>query len=264
MGLELEFTRGDGPVIHNPLREPRDVERFVELDSVEPLDFVMQTVKLTRAGLPPDIPLLGFAGAPFTLASYAIEGGGSRNYSHAKSLMHGDSGAWDALMGRLARAVTRYLNAQVAAGAQAVQLFDSWVGCLGPEDYRRFVLPYSKAVIDGITPGVPVIHFATGNPALLPLLSQAGGHVIGIDWRINLDDAWRAVGHDKAVQGNLDPAILLSDRTTIRRHARDILRRAAGRPGHIFNLGHGVLPQTPVDHVLALIDAVREFPHAAG
>ncbi len=258
MGLELEFTRGDGPVIHNPLREPRDVERFVELDSVEPLDFVMQTVKLTRAGLPPEIPLLGFAGAPFTLASYAIEGGSSRNYTHAKSLLHGDSGAWDALMGRLARAVTRYLNAQVAAGAQAVQLFDSWVGCLGPEDYRRFVLPYSKAVIDGITPGVPVIHFATGNPALLPLLSQAGGHVIGIDWRINLDEAWRAIGHDKTVQGNLDPAILLSDRTTIRRHAQDILRRAAGRAGHIFNLGHGVLPQTPVDHVLALIEAVRE------
>jgi uroporphyrinogen decarboxylase len=259
MGLELEFTSGDGPVIHNPLRTGRDVERFLELESVEPLDFVMQTVRLTRAGVAPQIPVLGFSGAPFTLASYAIEGGSSRNYTHAKSLMHGDRGAWDAIMARLARAVTRYLNAQIASGAQAVQLFDSWVGCLGPSDYRRFVLPYTKAVIDAITPGVPVIHFATGNPALLPLLAEAGGQVIGIDWRIDLDDAWRAVGHDKAVQGNLDPAALLTNREAIRRGAQDILRRAAGRPGHIFNLGHGVLQQTPVDNVLHLIEAVREF-----
>ena len=259
MGLQLEFTAGDGPVIHNPLREARDVERLAELESVEPLRFVMETVELTRSGLDERIPVIGFAGAPFTLASYAIEGGGSRNYLHTKSLMIRDAGAWDAIMGRLARAVTRYLNAQIAAGAQAVQLFDSWVGCLGPRDYRRFVLPYTKAVIDGITPGVPVINFATGNPALVPLVSEAGGHVIGIDWRIELDEAWRAIGYDKAVQGNLDPAVLLSDRQEIRRRAKDILDRAAGRPGHIFNLGHGVLKQTPVENVLHLVDAVREL-----
>jgi uroporphyrinogen decarboxylase len=149
------------------------------------------------------------------------------------------------------------LNGQIAAGAQAVQLFDSWVGCLGPSDYRRGVLPYTKAIIDGLVPGVPVIHFGTGNPALLPLMAEAGGHVIGIDWRIDLDDAWRAVGYDKAVQGNLDPAVLLTDPPEIRRRAHEILSHAAGRPGHIFNLGHGVLPQTPVENVLALIDAVR-------
>ncbi len=157
MGMELEYSPGDGPVIHNPLRAAADVERFVELESVEPLDFVMQTVKLTRAGVPREIPVIGFAGAPFTLASYAIEGGSSRNYLHTKSLMYGDGGAWQAIMERLARAVTLYLNAQIAAGAQAVQLFDSWVGCLGPDDYRRYVLPYTKAIIEGITPGVPVI-----------------------------------------------------------------------------------------------------------
>ncbi len=259
MGLDLEFAPGDGPVIQNPLRTAADVERFAELESVEPLDFVIETVRLTRAGIDSRIPVLGFSGAPFTLASYAIEGGGSRNYAHAKSLMVGDSGAWHAIMGRLARAVARYLNAQIAAGAQAVQIFDSWVGCLGPSEYRRFVLPHTKAVIDAITPGVPVIHFATGNPALLPALVEAGGQVIGIDWRIDLDEAWHTVGYDKAVQGNLDPTVLLTDRDTIRREAHEILRRAAGRSGHIFNLGHGVLPQTPVDNVLALIEAVREF-----
>ncbi len=259
MGMQLEFTPGDGPVIHNPLRSAKDVDRFLELESVESLDFVMETVKLTRAGLPEEIPVLGFAGAPFTLASYAIEGGSSRNYLHTKSLMYRDSGAWNAIMERLSRSVTRYLNAQIAAGAQAVQLFDSWVGCLGAQDYRRYVLPYTQAIIDGITPGVPVINFATGNPALLPLLSEAGGDVIGIDWRIDLDDAWRVVGYDKGVQGNLDPVVLLADRDEIRRRAKDVLDRAAGRPGHIFNLGHGILQQTPVDNVLELIEAVHEF-----
>ncbi len=259
MGLELEFTPGDGPVIRNPLREARDVERFVELESLEPLDFVMQTVRLTRAGLPPEIPVLGFSGAPFTLASYAIEGGASRNYLRAKSLMYDDSGAWHAIMERLARAVTRYLNGQIASGAQAVQLFDSWVGCLGPRDYRRYVLPHTKAIIEGLVPRVPVIHFATGNPALLSAMAEAGGDVIGIDWRIDLDLAWQAVGYDKAVQGNLDPVVLLADPAEIRRRASDILDRAAGRPGHIFNLGHGILPQTPVDNVLALVEAVRDL-----
>jgi uroporphyrinogen decarboxylase len=259
MGLELEFTAGDGPAIRNPLREARDLERFRELESIEPLNFVTETVALTRAGLPDQIPVIGFAGAPFTLASYAIEGGGSRNYLHTKALMYRDPGVWNEIMARLARAVTRYLNAQISVGAQAVQLFDSWVGCLGPEDYRRFVLPHTKAIIDGLPQGVPVIHFAAGNPALLPLAAEAGGTVMGIDWRVALDDAWRAVGHDRAVQGNLDPAVLLSDREQIRRHAQEVLASAAGRPGHIFNLGHGVLQQTPVDNVLYLIETVREL-----
>ena len=259
MGLELEFTAGDGPAIRNPLREARDLERFRELESVEPLSFVTETVALTRAGLPERIPVIGFAGAPFTLASYAIEGGGSRNYLHTKALMYRDAGVWNEIMARLARAVTRYLNAQIAAGAQAVQLFDSWVGCLGPDDYRRFVLPHTKAIIDGLPRGVPVIHFAAGNPALLPLATEAGGSVMGIDWRVALDDAWRAVGYDRAVQGNLDPAVLLSDREQIRRHAKEVLDRAAGRPGHIFNLGHGVLQQTPVENVQYLIETVREL-----
>ena len=259
MGLELEFTADEGPVIHNPVNQPRAVDRVRELDDLKPLDYVLETVRMTRSGLPDDLPLLGFAGAPFTLASYAIEGGASRSYRQTKVFMYGDRGAWDALMGRLARAVAKYLNAQIAAGAQAVQLFDSWVGCLGPDDYRRYVLPHTRAVIQAITPGAPVIHFATGNPALLPLMSEAGGSVIGIDWRIRLDEAWRAVGYDKAIQGNLDPAVLLTNPAEIRRRAKELLDQTAGRPGYIFNLGHGVLPQTPVENAVALVEAVREL-----
>jgi len=258
MGMQLEFTAGDGPTIHNPVRTARDVNSLRELDSMEPLSFVVDTVRQTRAGLPPHIPVIGFAGAPFTLASYLIEGGSSRNYLHTKSLMYGDEGAWDAIMSRLTRAVALYLNAQIAAGAQAVQLFDSWVGCLGPADYRRYVWPYMQAIFAALPPGVPAINFATGNPALLPHLASAGGDVIGIDWRIELDDAWRAVGEHKAVQGNLDPMVLLTDHATIRRRAQEILNRAGGRAGHIFNLGHGILPQTPVENVIALVDAVHE------
>ncbi|RIK83293.1 MAG: uroporphyrinogen decarboxylase [Planctomycetota bacterium] len=259
MGMQLEFAANEGPVIHNPLREADDVDRLVELESVDALHFVMETVRQTRAGLSDKLPLIGFAGAPFTLASYAIEGGGSRNFLHTKTLMYRDEGAWSALMGRLSRAVARYLNAQIAAGAQAVQLFDSWVGCLGPDDYRRYVLPYVKAVIEAIVPGVPVINFATGNPALVPLLAEAGGAVIGLDWRVRLDEAWETIGPDRGVQGNLDPAVLLADRVEIRRRAKQILDQAAGRPGHIFNLGHGVLQQTPVDNAIALVDAVHEL-----
>jgi uroporphyrinogen decarboxylase len=259
MGLELDFPRGEGPVIYNPVRAPADVDRVVELDDLGSLDFVMETVRRTRTDLPSRLPLIGFAGAPFTLASYTIEGGSSRSYLHTKTLMYRDEGAWRTLMQRLARAIKRYLNGQIAAGAQCVQLFDSWVGCLGPDDYRRYVLPHVKAIIDGITPGVPVINFATGNPALLPLLAEAGGHVIGIDWRVRLDDAWKTVGYDRAVQGNLDPLVLLAAKSEIRRRARDVLNQAAGRPGHIFNLGHGVVQQTPVENAIALVEAVHEF-----
>ncbi|MGD9647612.1 MAG: uroporphyrinogen decarboxylase [Pirellulales bacterium] len=257
MGFELEFAQGEGPLIHNPVRESADVDRVLELDGVAALDFVMETVRLTRAGLPERIPVIGFAGAPFTLASYAIEGGSSRSFLHTKTLMYRDAGAWHALASRLARAVARYLNAQIAAGAQAVQLFDSWVGCLSPEDYRTFVLPYTREVIGRLPLGVPVIHFATGNPSLLPLLAEAGGDVIGLDWRIELAEGWRLVGHDRAVQGNLDPAVLLADRDEIFRRAKAIVDQAGGRPGHIFNLGHGVLPQTPPDNARALVDFVH-------
>jgi uroporphyrinogen decarboxylase len=259
MGLDLEFARGEGPVIHNPVREAADVDRVLELESVDSLDFVTETVRQTRRDLPAHIPLIGFAGAPFTLASYVIEGGSSRNYLHTKTLMYRDAGAWQALMERFARAVTRYLNAQIAAGAQCVQLFDSWVGCLGPDDYRIYVLPYVRAILAGITPGVPVIHFAAGNPALLPLIAECGSAVIGVDWRVRLDEAWQTVGHDTAVQGNLDPCALLAYRHEIRRRAKAVLDQAAGRAGHIFNLGHGVLQQTPVENAIALVDAVHEL-----
>jgi uroporphyrinogen decarboxylase len=259
MGLELDFAKGEGPVIYNPVRAPADVDRVLELEELGALDFVFETVRRTRADLPAHIPLIGFAGAPFTLASYTIEGGASRSYLHTKTLMYRDEGAWRTLMERLSRSVTRYLNGQIAAGVQCVQLFDSWVGCLGPDDYRRYVLPFVKQTIAGITPGVPVINFATGNPALLPLLAEAGGSVIGIDWRVRLDDAWRTVGFDRAVQGNLDPLVLLAGREEIRRRARQVLDQAAGRPGHIFNLGHGVVQQTPVENAIALVDAVHEL-----
>jgi uroporphyrinogen decarboxylase len=259
MGMELDFTKGEGPVIYNPVRAPADVDRVLELEQIESLDFVFETVRQTRADLPQHMPLIGFAGAPFTLASYTIEGGASRSFLHTKTLMYRDEGAWRTLMERLVRAVTKYLNAQIAAGSQAVQLFDSWVGCLGPDDYRRYVLPYVKQIIYGITPGVPVINFATGNPALLPLLAEAGGSVIGIDWRVRLDDAWRTVGYDRCVQGNLDPLVLLADKDEIRRRAKEILDQAAGRPGHIFNLGHGVVQQTPVGNAVALVEIVHEM-----
>ena len=257
MGMDLEFAVGEGPVIHNPIREATEVARLKELDDLDQLSFVMDVVQATRAGLDDSIPVIGFAGAPFTLASYCVEGGGSRAWLHTKTLMYRHESAWHDLMGRLARAISRYLVAQIDAGAQIVQLFDSWVGCLSPADYRRYVLPHSRAALAEAAKRAPAIHFATGNPALLPLLREAGGSVIGIDWRIDLDEAWKIVGHDRAVQGNLDPAVLLSDRDTVRRRTLEILAQAAGRPGHIFNLGHGVLPQTPVENVLELIATVK-------
>ncbi|MBL8826203.1 MAG: uroporphyrinogen decarboxylase [Planctomycetaceae bacterium] len=259
MGIELEFAHGEGPVIHNPVRTAQDVDRVLELEELGGVDFVMETVRQTRDGLAADLPVIGFAGAPFTLASYVIEGGSSRNYLLTKQLMYRDQGAWDALLGKLSRSVARYLNGQIAAGAQVVQLFDSWVGCLGPDDYRRFVLPHVQALIECIPADVPVIHFGTGNPALLPLQAQAGGTVVGVDWRIRLDEGWKLVGHDRGVQGNLDPLVLFANRGEIRRQAASILEQAGGRPGHIFNLGHGILPQTPVENVLALIEAVKEL-----
>jgi uroporphyrinogen decarboxylase len=264
MGMDLEFAHGEGPLIHNPVREPGDVDRIVELESADALHFVMEAVRQTRADLPQKIPLIGFAGAPFTLASYAIEGGASRDYLHTKTLMYRDRGAWDALMGRLARSVIVYLNAQVAAGAQAVQLFDSWVGCLGPDDYRQYVLPFVRQIVAGIAPGVPVISFATGNPQLVPLLAEGGAAMIGVDWRVRLDDAWTMIGPERAIQGNLDPMALLADLTELRRRAADVLQQAAGRPGHIFNLGHGIVPQTPPASARALVEMVHEMSAEGG
>ncbi|HEY0378802.1 MAG TPA: uroporphyrinogen decarboxylase [Pyrinomonadaceae bacterium] len=258
MGVQLEFAKGEGPVIHNPVRDASDVERLREVESVESLAYVMEAIRLTRRALKPDLPLIGFSGAPFTLASYIMEGGGSRNYVHTKRLMYTDAGAWHALMSLISRALVRYLNAQVAAGAQAVQLFDSWVGCLSPDDYREFVLPHTRNVIQNVTAGTPVIHFGTGTAALLELMREAGGDVIGCDWRVDLGDAWRRLG-DVAVMGNLDPVTLFANQDVVRAHARRILERVGGRPGHIFNLGHGILPETPVENVIALVEAVHEM-----
>ena len=259
MGIQLEFAEGEGPVIHNPVRNSADVKRLREMEDPAALSFVYEAITLTRRELKPDIPLLGFSGAPFTLASYMIEGGGSKNYIHTKKLMYDDPGAWHALMTLISRGLVRYLNAQISAGAQAVQLFDSWVGCLGPDDYREFVLPHSRAVIDAIKPTIPVIHFGTGTGALLELMRHAGGDVIGLDWRVRLDDAWRRLGHNVAVMGNLDPVALFASTDVLREHAKRILDQAHGRWGHIFNLGHGILPQTPVENVIALVDMVHEM-----
>lgn len=259
MGLHLEFAAGDGPVIHNPIRQASDVDRISELTSMAPLQYVADTVTKTRAALPPRIPVIGFAGSPFTLASYMIEGGSSRHYANTKRLMYADPGAWDVLMRKLAHSIALYLNAQIDAGAQCVQLFDSWAGCLSVYDYSQQILPYMQIILDRIQPRVPVINFATGNPALLPLLRGDRRTVVGIDWRVELDDAWKTVGYDHAVQGNLDPTVLLSDRATIRHHTERILKLASGRAGHIFNLGHGILPNTPVENVQYLVDLVHEL-----
>ena len=258
MGVNLEFAHGEGPVIHNPVRHATDVDRLRQLEDVSALDFVNEAIRQTRRALKPDIPLIGFAGAPFTLASYLTEGGGSKNYVHTKRLMYNDSGAWHAMLSLITASLVKYLNAQIEAGAQAVQLFDSWVGALSPDDYRELVLPHTRAVIAGIKPGVPVIHFGTGTAALLELMSEAGGDVIGLDWRVRLDEAWDRVGHDVAVMGNLDPVALFADREVLRTQAKRILDQANGRPGHIFNLGHGILPETPVENVIALVEMVHE------
>jgi uroporphyrinogen decarboxylase len=257
MGVELEFAEGEGPVIHNPVREAVDVDRLRQLEDASALDFVNDAIRQTRRALKPDIPLIGFSGAPFTLASYLTEGGGSKNYVHTKRLMYNDRGAWHAMMSLIAASLVKYLNAQIEAGAQAVQLFDSWVGCLSPDDYREFVLPHTKAVIENVQPGVPVIHFGTGTAALLELMREAGGDVIGLDWRVRLDEGWQRVGHDVAVMGNLDPVALFSDRAVLRAQAKRVLDQAERRPGHIFNLGHGILPETPVENVIELVEFVH-------
>jgi uroporphyrinogen decarboxylase len=259
LGVGLEFAKGEGPVIHRPVRSLADVARLVPIDVPSSVGFVFETVRRVRKALGGRVPLIGFAGAPFTVASYVVEGGPSRDFQRTKRLMYEEPEAWHRLMGLLATATARYLTGQIEAGAEVVQLFDSWVGALSPADYRTFVLPHTRDTIKAIGAAAPVIHFGTGTAGLLPLMREAGGDVIGLDWRVDLDTGWNAVGHDVAVQGNLDPAVLLAPPAYIRQRADDVLRHAGGRPGHIFNLGHGVYQQTPVDHVRALVDAVHEL-----
>ena len=259
MGISLEFAEGEGPIIHNPVRDRAGVDRLRVTDGEE-LRFLEEAIRQTRSALAGRIPLIGFAGAPFTLASYVIEGGGSRSYVKTKQIMYGEPDAWHALMDKLAQVVTAYLRMQIQAGAQAVQLFDSWVGCLSPGDYAEYVLPHVRRVFEGLaTEGVPTIHFGTGTATLLKLMRAAGGDVIGVDWRVPLDEAWAALGHDVAVQGNLDPVALFAPQHEIERRVEDIIKRAGHRPGHIFNLGHGILPKTPVDHVAATAELVHKL-----
>jgi uroporphyrinogen decarboxylase len=259
LGVGLEFARGEGPVIHRPVRGDDAVAQLKPVDVESAVGFVFETVRLVRRALAGRVPLIGFAGAPFTVASYLVEGGPSRDYLHTKRMMYETPGTWTRLMDVLVDISSAYLNGQIAAGAQAVQLFDSWVGVLSADDYRAFVLPYTRRLIAALTPGTPVIHFGTGTTALLPLMREAGGDVLGLDWRVDLDAGWAAVGHDRAVQGNLDPALLLARPARFREPVQTILARAAGRPGHIFNLGHGVHQHTPVDHVKALVAMVHEL-----
>jgi uroporphyrinogen decarboxylase len=259
LGFDLEYVKGDGPVIHNPVRSAAEVNRVKSLDDPSSLQFVFETVRQTRADLPEWMPVIGFAGSPFTLASYAIEGGGSRQYAATKAMMYGEPGAWSDLMQKLSHAVIVYLNHQIAAGAQCVQLFDSWAGCLSPTDYAAYVQPYMRAILAGIAPGVPVINFATGNPELLPLLCGDARTVVGVDWRIPLDTAWERINYKHPVQGNLDPGVLLGSLELITEKTQEVLTAAAGRPGHIFNVGHGVLQQTPVENVIRLVELVKEL-----
>lgn len=260
MGIQLEFAEGEGPVIHNPARTRADVAALRPVEPRESLGHVLETVCRVRRELDGTVPLIGFAGAPFTLASYIVEGGSSRNFVKTKQLMYGDGPTWHTLMGKLARVVADYLAAQAQAGAQVVQLFDSWVGCLSPQDYREYVLPHSQFVLQAVrAAGVPAIHFGTDTATLLPLMKEAGGDVIGLDWRVPLDWGWDCLGPEVAVQGNLDPVALFTPRPELARRVQAILAQAGGRPGHIFNLGHGILPDTPVDNVKAVVEMVHEF-----
>jgi uroporphyrinogen decarboxylase len=258
LGLGLEFAHGEGPVIARPIRDMAGVEALPPVDPMDQLGYVMEAIRILRPELK-HIPLIGFCGAPFTVASYMIEGRSSRDFTTTKSLMYSEPETWRALMEKLSRVLADYLIAQIQAGAQAVQVFDSWVGALSPQDYEQYVLPYSRLVIQAArSAGVPVIHFGTNTTTLLPLMKQAGSDVVGLDWRIPLDQGWELLGGDAAVQGNLDPAVLFAPREEIKPRVLDILQRAGGRPGHIFNLGHGILQHTPVDHVKAVVDMVHE------
>ncbi len=261
MGINLEFAKNEGPVINNPVRSSNDVDALRHINTDEELPFLPEAIRIVKKELNGKVPLIGFSGAPFTLASYIIEGGGSRNYIHAKKMMYTEPETWNKLMDKISTVIINYLLAQINAGAETVQLFDSWVGCLSVKDYQQYVLPHSKKIIDGIKKegNVPIIHFGTNTTTLLPSMKKAGGDVLGLDWRINLDEGWEKIGFDTSVQGNIDPVILFSNPELIEDRVKDILKRAGGRPGHIFNLGHGILPETPVDNVKALVNMVHEL-----
>ncbi len=261
MGLDLEFVKGDGPVIHNPIRHVSDIENLITPPPEESLGFTLQAIKQVKVDLAGKVPLIGFSGAPFTLASYAIEGGSSRNYIATKSLMYAQPQIWQRLMEKLAFMVGNYLKAQAVAGADALQLFDSWVGALSPADYRDYVLPHVQQTIEIAKsgPNVPLIHFGTGTAGILSLIKEAGGDIIGVDWRIDIGQASQYLGPEVAIQGNLDPLVLFAPIHEIKKQAGKILDTIKNHPGHIFNLGHGILKETPVEHVAALIDFVHDY-----
>jgi uroporphyrinogen decarboxylase len=258
MGLPFHFAAGEGPKIEKPVRTPEDVTQL-RTDRAADLGYVSEAVKLVCRHFGTKLPVIGFCGAPFTLASYMIEGGSSRNYIFTKKLMYSAPAAWNELMQKLVAVTAEYSAEQVCAGADAIQIFDSWVGCLSVEDYRRYVLPHVTGLVKRLqATGVPIIYFGTDSATLLPAMQESGAEVIGLDWRIPLDTGWESLGMKGAVQGNLDPVLLFADSKELKSRAEDILRQAGGRPGHIFNLGHGILPETPVENVKALCDFVRE------
>jgi len=258
MGLPFHFAGGEGPKIEKPVRTSADIAHL-RTDRAADLGYVVEAVKLVCKHFGDRLPVIGFCGAPFTLASYMIEGGGSRNYVFTKKMMYSSPDSWNELMRKLVSVTAEYSTEQVRAGADTIQIFDSWVGCLSVEDYRRYVLPHAADLVKRLqSAGVPIIYFGTDTATLLPSMKETGAEVIGLDWRIPLDAGWQSLGFQGAVQGNLDPVLLFADWKEIRQRAGDILRRAAGRSGHIFNLGHGILPETPVDNVKALCDFVRE------
>jgi uroporphyrinogen decarboxylase len=260
MGLDFDFVKGEGPSIEHPIRSAGDVDRLRRFEPREALAHVLESIRLLRRELAGRVPLIGFGGAPFTLAAYAIEGGPSTSYARTKAFMYSQPEAWHRLCDRFATMIADYLKAQVEAGVQALQVFDSWAGALGRADYREFALPHSKTIFDALADaGVPLIHFGVNTTAILREIREAGGDVIGLDWRQPLDEGWAAIGHDRGVQGNLDPTLLLGPEDRLLAGADDVLRRAGGRPGHIFNLGHGVLPNTPLERVQALARHVHAF-----
>jgi len=260
MGLKFDFVKGEGPAVENPIRHADDVERLRRFDPREALGHVLETIRLLRVELEGRLPLIGFGGAPFTMAAYAIEGGPSTTYARTKAFMYAQPQAWHRLCGRFADLMADYLTAQVEAGVQALQIFDSWAGALGRSDYREFALPHTSRIFSALkATGVPLVHFGVGTAAILGDIAENGADVIGVDWRQNIDESWAVVGHDRAIQGNLDPALLLGPRDRLFAAAAEILRRAGGRPGHIFNLGHGVLPNTSLETVQALARHVHEL-----
>jgi uroporphyrinogen decarboxylase len=262
MGSPFEFAAGEGPVFEHPIRDAKDVEALRLIDPEVDLAYVLDAIRLIRRELDQKTPLIGFAGAPFTLASYLCEGGKSSHYAQTKRLMYSAPEIWNALMQKLAEVVRRYLRAQIAAGAQAVQLFDSWIGALSPTDYQEYVLPHvSHILADVMTTGVPVIHFGTGTATLLELQKRAGGTVIGIDWRVPMDQARKRLGNDVALQGNLDPLTLGAPRSLLEKRVQEVIDRVGPEPGHIFNLGHGILPETNVDAVKHVVEYVHEHTH---